>query len=145
MRRCVQSFDSPFVSASLQLAQISLLLLVRLLQLRQANAVLHFNCVQHVHGHFTVQLQRTEKSHKCYQTPTHFTTSLGDQMTLVFISPAPPSSASSCTSCRGRVFSEDRCGTVFRWPPTKSVCLLQEDSPGPLMSDLDGKKRILKH
>lgn len=48
----------PLVSASLQLVQLSLLFLICPLKLRQANAVLHFNGVQHVHRHFTIQLHR---------------------------------------------------------------------------------------
>lgn len=64
---------------------------------------------------------------------------------LSFILRAPPSSASSCTSCWGPGSGADRCATVSRWPPTESVCLLQEDSPDPLMSRLVRKQRILRH
>lgn len=66
-------------------------------------------------------------------------------ITFDSILPAPPSAASSCTSCQGPAFWADQCETVFRWPPTESVCLLQEDSPDPLMSHLVRKQRILKH
>lgn len=62
-----------------------------------------------------------------------------------FILPAPPSSVSSYTSCWGPAFWADLCGTVALWPPTGSVCLLQEDSPDPLMLDLDRRETVLKH
>lgn len=55
---------SPLVPPSLQFAQISLLLLVHPLQLGQADTVLHFHCVQHVHRHFTVQLKGTGRRKK---------------------------------------------------------------------------------
>lgn len=53
---------SPLVSASLQFAQISLLLLVGLLQLSQVDAVFHFYCIQHIQRHFTKQLKGPDKS-----------------------------------------------------------------------------------
>lgn len=53
---------SPLVSASLQFAQISLLLLVHLLQLSQVDAVLHFHRIQHIQRHLAEELRGPEKS-----------------------------------------------------------------------------------
>lgn len=86
---------------------------------------------------------REERKSATFYKPIHF--QLWVITTFVFILRAPPSSASSCTSCRGPAFWADQCATASRWPPTKSVCSLPEDSPDPLMSHLVRKQRILKH
>lgn len=58
--KCASSVKKnlPLVSASLELAELSLLLFIRLLQLSQADTEFHFHCVQHIQRQFTVQLQR---------------------------------------------------------------------------------------
>lgn len=85
-----KSHGSPLVSASLQFAQISLLLLVRLLQLSQVDAVLYFHRIQYIQRHFTKQLKGPEKS-VTFSKRKHFCLNdHGSSAAYRFFLPLPP-------------------------------------------------------